>query len=219
LKSAEKYFVELSQSYFKDYKLALLHGKMTTEKKDEVMNNFKNKTFNILISTTVIEVGIDIPNASVILINNAERFGLSQLHQMRGRVGRGEAQSYCILVTKQRLERRTPDLQFDFLSSQQIEQNKTLIRLNSMEKYSDGFKLAEIDLKLRGPGEILGLKQSGIPEFIFSDLTKDLEILEIARRVAFEIIDNDPRLLNPQNIILKKILDVNNWGKVPYFRV
>ena len=88
-----------------------------------------------------------------------------------------------------------------------------------MEKYSDGFKLAEIDLKLRGPGEILGLKQSGIPEFIFSDLTKDLEILEIARKVAFEIIDNDPRLLNPQNIILKKILDVNNWGKVPYFRV
>ena len=220
LKSAEKYFVELSQSAFKNYKLALLHGKMTTEKKDEVMNNFKNKTFNILISTTVIEVGIDIPNASVILINNAERFGLSQLHQMRGRVGRGEAQSYCILVTKQRIEKRTPvDLEFNFLSSQQIEQNKTLIRLNSIEKHSDGFKLAEIDLKLRGPGEILGLKQSGIPEFIFSDLTKDLEILEIARRVAFEIIDNDPRLLNPQNIILKKILDVNNWGKVPYFRV
>jgi ATP-dependent DNA helicase RecG len=220
LKSAEKYFSELSQSTFKNYRMELLHGKMNAEKKDNIMNDFLNKKFDILISTSVIEVGIDIANATVILINNAERFGLSQLHQMRGRVGRGDKQSYCILVTSNKTEKNNNlNFEFNFLSKQQIEKHKTMIRLNSMVKYSDGFKLAEIDLKLRGPGDIFGLKQSGIPEFVFADLTTDLDILETARQNAFELIDFDPNLSAPESSLIKKHLDENLTRKGFYIRV
>ncbi len=164
-KAATKEAEELQKGEFKDLKIGLLHGKMKPEDKDKVMAEFKDKKYDILVSTTVVEVGVDVPNATVMMIENAERFGLSQLHQLRGRVGRSSIQSYCILVS----------------SSQQAED-----RLEIMVKTNDGFVIAEKDLELRGPGEFLGVRQSGLPELHLTDLTRDLEILEIARKSAFE---------------------------------
>ena len=148
LKAAETYYGELKNSIFQDFRVGLIHGRMSWEEKRETMFKFANKEFDVLISTTVIEVGIDIPNASVMIINDAHRFGLSQLHQLRGRIGRGNAQSHCILVTSNNLSKRQNDssFNFDFLSDSQIQKNKTIIRLNSLVKYTSGFKLAEIDL-------------------------------------------------------------------------
>ncbi len=168
-KAATKMYEELSSGEFKDLKLGLLHGKLKPDEKDEVMKNFKNGEYNILVSTTVVEVGVDVPNATVMMIENAERFGLSQLHQLRGRVGRGSAQSYCILVSGSRNE-------------------ETIRRLNVMTETNDGFIIAEKDLEIRGPGEFLGIRQSGIAELHLTDLTKDIKILEIARKSAFDYI-------------------------------
>lgn len=162
----------LRQGEFKDLKVGLLHGKMKSEEKDEVMRAFKNKEYDVLVSTTVVEVGVDVPNATVIVIENAERFGLSQLHQLRGRVGRSSLQSYCVLVSSS--------------SSQD-----TLMRLNIMTQTNDGFVIAEKDLEIRGPGEFLGLRQSGLPELNLTDLTKDIKILECARKSAFEFLQNN----------------------------
>ena len=155
---------------------------MTGEEKDQVMNDFKNGKFDILVATTVVEVGIDNPNATVIVIENAERFGLSQLHQLRGRVGRGDNQSYCALITQ----------------STNIEVKK---RLEIMTKTNNGFIISQKDLELRGPGEFLGTRQSGLPDFKLADLINDSEILEQARNCAIEFantedINNYPILKN-----------------------
>ena len=136
------------------------------------MKAFKDKKYDVLVSTTVVEVGVDVPNATVIVIENAERFGLSQLHQLRGRVGRNDLQSYCVLVSSS--------------ASQD-----TLMRLNIMTETNDGFVIAEKDLEIRGPGEFLGIRQSGLPELNLTDLTKDIKILECARDAAFEFLKNN----------------------------
>jgi len=153
----------------------MLHGKMSGQDKDEIMEAFRRREFDLLVSTTVIEVGVDIPNASVMIIENAERFGLSQLHQLRGRVGRGEHESFCILVAGDRSK-------------------KTQHRLEVIEKYTDGFVIAEKDLELRGPGEIRGTRQSGMPDLVLGDLTQDVDIIEKARELALKMLDADPKL-------------------------
>ena len=160
---------------------------MNWREKEETMLDFKIGKYDILISTTVIEVGIDIPDANIIIINDAERFGLSQLHQLRGRVGRGSQQAYCILVTKNELASKTKNFNynFDYLSKTQIDFHKSKIRLNAMVRHKSGFELSEVDLKLRGPGDIFGKMQSGFPQLDFADLQEitlkgqnaDLQIL------------------------------------------
>ncbi len=208
LKAAETYYNDLKETVFKKFKVGLIHGRMNWDEKRDVMLKFANKEFDVLISTTVIEVGIDIPNANIMIINDAHRFGLSQLHQLRGRIGRGTSQSYCILVTSENFSKRQYDesFSFDFLSDSQIQKNKTIIRLNSLVKYTSGFKLAEIDLKLRGPGDIYGIQQSGIPKFKYADLVNDQKILLKAKQKAFKIIGNDPKLSKKENAIMRKII-------------
>lgn len=156
---------------FPEYKIGLLHGKLKNDEKDDVMNKFKNKEYNILVSTTVVEVGVDVPNATVIVIENAERFGLSQLHQLRGRVGRSDLQSYCVL-------------------SSSTKSMETKARLNIMTQTNDGFVIAEKDLQLRGPGEFLGTRQSGLPDMIIGDIVNDSKILELARSEAINFVKN-----------------------------
>ena len=171
-KAATKEAEELQNGYFKDLKVGLLHGKMKTDEKDKVMSDFKNKVYDVLVCTTVVEVGVDVPNATVIVIENAERFGLSQLHQLRGRVGRNSLQSYCVLVSSTKNE-------------------DTLTRLNVLVQTNDGFVIAEKDLEIRGPGEFLGIRQSGLVELHLADLTKDLHILELAREEVKLFLENN----------------------------
>ncbi len=170
-KNATQEYEKLKTTVFKDYKLGLLHGKLDNKEKEEVMADFKNKKFDILISTTVVEVGVDVPNATVIVIENAERFGLSQLHQLRGRVGRSSDQSYCVLVSSG--------------SSKTIKD-----RLGIMTQTNDGFVVAQKDLEIRGPGEFLGTRQSGIQELGITDIVSDVKILERARKQAFNLVEN-----------------------------
>ena len=168
-KAATKEAEHLQQDVFPQFKVGLLHGKLKNDEKEQVMNDFKNKKYDILVSTTVVEVGVDVPNATVIVIENAERFGLSQLHQLRGRVGRSALQSYCVLVSGTKSQ-------------------ETRERLNIMTQTNDGFVIAEKDLQLRGPGEFLGTRQSGLPDLIISDIVKDAKILELARMEAIDFI-------------------------------
>lgn len=154
---------------FPNYKIGLLHGKLKNDEKDEVMEKFKNKEYDILVSTTVVEVGVDVPNATVIVIENAERFGLSQLHQLRGRVGRSDLQSYCVL-------------------SSSTKSQETRARLDIMTQTNDGFVIAEKDLQIRGPGEFLGTRQSGLPDMIIADIVNDAKILEQARCEAIDFV-------------------------------
>ena len=156
----------LKTDVFPEYEVGLLHGKMKPAEKDEVMTAFSANRIQILVATTVIEVGVDVPNSSVMLIEHAERFGLSQLHQLRGRVGRGAAESFCILLA-----------QFSKTKEAQA-------RLKIMEETTDGFKIAEKDLEIRGPGEVMGTRQSGIPAFRIANIVRDQKILELARREA-----------------------------------
>ena len=159
----------LQNEVFPQYKIGLLHGKLKNDEKEQIMANFKNKKYDILVSTTVVEVGVDVPNATVMVIENAERFGLSQLHQLRGRVGRSALQSYCVLVSASRSQ-------------------ETRERLNIMTQTNDGFVIAEKDLQLRGPGEFLGTRQSGLPDLIISDIVRDAKILELARNEAIDFV-------------------------------
>ncbi len=209
LKAAQTYFEALSKSFLKDVKVGLIHGRMSWQEKENIMFQFLSKKYDVLISTTVIEVGIDIPDANIILINNAERFGLSQLHQLRGRVGRGNKQAYCILVTKDEYAAINNKLNFDFeyLSQAQLEKHKTFVRMQTMVKHIDGFKVAEVDLKLRGPGDIFGTKQSGFPELKFADVIKDTDIIVDAKATAFKIIQDDPQLQHNNYIIRKTLTD------------
>lgn len=157
---------------FPEYKIGLLHGKLKNDEKDEVMEKFKNKEYDILVSTTVVEVGVNVPNATVIVIENAERFGLSQLHQLRGRVGRSDLQSYCVL-------------------SSSTKSQETRARLDIMTQTNDGFVIAEKDLQIRGPGEFLGTRQSGLPDMIIADIVNDAKILELARAEAIDFVKNN----------------------------
>lgn len=177
---------KLQKEVFPELKIGLLHGKLKNDEKDSVMKDFKDGKFDILVSTTVVEVGVDVPNATVMVIENAERFGLSQLHQLRGRVGRCEHQSYCILSSST----RNPETQ---------------ARLEIMTQTNDGFVIAEKDLELRGPGEFLGVRQSGLPDMIIADIVKDTKILEIARKEAIDFVKNNdlslyPLLENAENL-------------------
>jgi ATP-dependent DNA helicase RecG len=210
LKAAETFYEELKKTYLKKLRIALIHGKMPWQQKEEVMQLFLAKEYDVLIATTVIEVGIDIPDANIILINDAHRFGLSQLHQLRGRIGRGKAEAYCILVTKKgfvpQVKHAFNDIDVSYMSSSQIEKYKTAIRLQSMVKHRDGFKIAEIDMKLRGPGDIFGTRQSGFPELKYADLITDTDIVMHAKYSAFKIIEEDPHLTSEKNIIIRQNL-------------
>lgn len=185
---------KLQKEVFPQFKIGLLHGKLKNDEKEQVMSDFKNKKYDILVSTTVVEVGVDVPNATVMLIENAERFGLSQLHQLRGRVGRNSLQSYCILQTASKSQ-------------------ETRERLKIMTETNDGFVIAEKDLQLRGPGEFLGTRQSGLPDLIISDIVRDAKILEIARNEAIDFvkshkIDDYPKLKEITSLTLFSGLDI-----------
>lgn len=176
---------QLDKYVFPECQVGLIHGRLKTEEKDTIMNRFSNNEINILVSTTVIEVGVDIPNATVMLVEHAERFGLTQLHQLRGRVGRGAEKSYCILV-----KRKVTDTSQD--------------RLSIMERTNDGFVIADEDLKLRGPGEFFGIRQSGFLQFRIANLLTDGPIIRSARKVAFEIAKNDPNLTDKNHQFIRK---------------
>ncbi len=208
LKAATTLFEELSNSHLHKLRLGLIHGRMSWQEKKEVMLRFLKKEFEALVSTTVIEVGIDIPDANIILINDAQRFGLSQLHQLRGRVGRGTKQAYCILVAKDSLVSKTNqrELNLEYLPPAQIEKYKSSVRLQTMVKYNDGFRIAEIDLKLRGPGDIFGTMQSGFPELKYADIINDTQIIIDAKQKAFSIVEKDPKFVLPENQIIKQNL-------------
>lgn len=182
---AEEYYKILSAGEFKSYRLGLLHGKMKPKEKDDIMRRFKDGEIQLLISTVVIEVGVDVPNAAIMVIENAERFGLSQLHQLRGRIGRGSIKSTCILV-----------------SEAQNEEAKS--RFDIMCQTSDGFKIANADLELRGPGDFFGKRQSGLPQLNLADILTDTEVLLKAQRQAQKVIANDRDLSKPENHRLRK---------------
>ena len=187
-----KSVLELAKHYktevFSEYKVEYIHGKMKQKEKDKIMENFKNGEVQILVSTTVIEVGVNVPNATIMVVENAERFGLAQLHQLRGRVGRGEAQSYCILKYQGNSE-------------------VTLKRMKVMQDTSDGFIISEKDLELRGTGEFFGTKQHGIPEFKIANLYTDISILREVQEVANNIIKDDATLEKTENKKLKQIVE------------
>ncbi len=188
VKSVIKEAEELKQVVFKEYNVEILHGQLSSKKREEIMQRFENKELDVLISTTVVEVGIDVKNATVMLIENADRFGLSQLHQLRGRIRRGEHKSYCILFA---------DLKTD----------EAFKRINSFLKTEDGFELANKDLEIRGEGEIFGDRQWGIPDLKISSIVRDKEILEKSRKDAFSIIKNDISLSSPITKVLINFLN------------
>ncbi len=205
LKAATEAHDHLSKEVFSHMKVGLLHGRMTSDEKNDVMTAFKAGKIDILVATTVIEVGIDIPNASVMVIEHAERFGLSQLHQLRGRVGRGTELSHCILMAPDwmsKLVKQTSSL--PTMLDEQEEQLKAVRRLQTMIETTNGFKIAEIDLELRGPGDFFGTRQSGLPELQIANLVTDGEILSLARTEAFQLIDDDPHLRRPEHQLLRK---------------
>jgi ATP-dependent DNA helicase RecG len=196
LKAATDMARHFQQDVFGDREVGLIHGRLPVDEKDAIMRRFKAGELHVLVSTTVIEVGIDVPNASVMLIEHAERFGLSQLHQLRGRVGRGPWSSYCILLTGTRLG------------------EDARRRIEAMVATADGFRIAEIDLELRGPGEFFGTRQSGLPEFRVADLVRDARVLEEARREATALITADPELRDPLLRPLREQLLVRWRGKL-----
>ncbi|MBQ6884306.1 MAG: ATP-dependent DNA helicase RecG [Clostridia bacterium] len=185
IKSAEQYFAEINDGEFKNYSVGLLHGKMKPKDKDAVMRAFKNGEIQLLVCTTVIEVGIDVPNAAIMVIENAERFGLSQLHQLRGRIGRGQYKSTCIFIS-------------DYKSGTTAE------RLNVIKSNTDGFKIADEDLRLRGPGDFLGSRQHGLPQLKIADIYADNDIMRLASMAAATLLERDPKLTEPNNANLRK---------------
>ena len=195
LRAATEMAERLQREVFTDRRVGLLHGRLGFQDKERVMREFKDGAVDILVSTTVIEVGIDVPNASVMLIEHAERFGLSQLHQLRGRVGRGPWKSYCIL-----------------LASSSSEDARR--RIDALTATNDGFRIAEVDLELRGPGDFFGTRQSGLPDFRVADLLRDGAMLEEARREAFALVQTDPKLLAPEHRGLRASLLTRWRGKL-----
>lgn len=201
LKSLEDGYENICET-FRDYKVAFVHGQMKPQEKEYQMNLFASHEAHILVATTVIEVGVNVPNATTMLIENAERFGLSQLHQLRGRVGRGEGQSYCILMSKRKIAKDTRK------------------RLELMTSTTDGFAIAEADMQMRGPGDIEGTMQSGIPiDLHIADLATDGQIVQLARDTACTILDSDPDLQSPANALIRSQLDllttrVRDWSRI-----
>lgn len=195
LRDATTMTAHLQQDIFPDYRIGLVHGRMAPQDKDAVMAEFKSGRLHVLVATTVIEVGIDVPNASLMVIEHAERFGLSQLHQLRGRVGRGTAESQCILLAQ-------------FQKSDSARQ-----RLAVMEQTCDGFKIAEADFSIRGPGEFLGTRQSGLTDFRVANIARDIRILTDARRAAFCLIAADPKLEKPEHRLLRRVLEDRAAGR------
>ena len=193
-------YESLSRSFpMPEYQISIVHGQMKSEDKAYEMQRFIEGKTQIMVATTVIEVGVNIPNASVMIIESAERFGLSQLHQLRGRVGRGADQSYCILMTGQK------------------QSQEAKIRMETMVRSNDGFEIAEVDLKLRGPGNLMGTQQSGILQFKIADLIQDQPLLKAAREKAFQILNEYPSLKHPDHQCIKKTLaalkfDSNIWN-------
>jgi ATP-dependent DNA helicase RecG len=192
-RAAVQEYERLSRDVFPDLRLGLLHGRMASGDKDTVMRSFRDHELDVLVSTAVVEVGVDVPNATVILIEGADRFGLAQLHQFRGRVRRSSEQAYCFLLS-------------DNVSSEAME------RLQIMETTSDGFKLAEEDLRLRGPGEYFGTRQSGMPDLKVAQLT-DVELIEEARTEASRLLDEDPELRRPEHDALRRAAE-RLWGRI-----
>ena len=194
LKSVKEYADELQRSIFPDLKVALIHGKMKAKEKDSIMASFVNGEIAVLVATTVIEVGVDVPNAAIMVVENADRFGLSQLHQLRGRVGRGKHKSYCVL--------------FEGSGGETAKE-----RLQVMSKTNDGFQIAEEDLKLRGPGDFFGSRQHGLPEMRIANFATDMSVLQKAQKAALEVLDCDPALEKPENKKLaehiEKMLEIN----------
>jgi ATP-dependent DNA helicase RecG len=183
------------------YQISIVHGRMKTEDRDYEMDLFIKQHTHIMVATTVIEVGVNVPNASVMVIESAERFGLSQLHQLRGRVGRGADQSYCILMTGQKLS------------------NESKTRMETMVRTNDGFEIAEVDLQLRGPGDISGTQQSGVLQLKIADIVKDQSILLVARECALEIVEEDATLSLPKNMGIRRYLEEisrgnSDWSKI-----
>jgi len=195
LRAATEMAERLQRDVFSERRVGLLHGRLGFAEKERVMREFTDGALHLLVSTTVIEVGIDVPNASVMLIEHAERFGLSQLHQLRGRVGRGPWKSYCILLTAAASE-------------------EARRRIDAMTSTNDGFRIAEADLELRGPGDFFGTRQSGLPEFRVADLLRDGAMLEEARREAFALVQADPKLLAPEHRALRAALLTRWRGKI-----
>ena len=187
LKSVIELALKYQKEVFPEYRVKYLHGKMRPKEKDAIMEEFKNGNIDILISTTVIEVGVNVPNASIMVIENAERFGLAQLHQLRGRVGRGEFKSYCILKYQG--------------NSEVIRQ-----RMKVMQDTNDGFIISEKDLELRGSGEFFGTKQHGLPEFKIANLFEDMPMLKIVQSLAIKILQKDPKLEKEENKLLKQMV-------------
>jgi len=183
------------------YQVSIVHGKLSNEQKDFEMQRFIRGETQVMVATTVIEVGVNIPNASVMVIESAERFGLSQLHQLRGRVGRGAEQSYCVLMTGYKLN------------------SDARLRMETMVRTSDGFEISEVDLKLRGPGDIEGTQQSGVMDLKLANLAQDGQILQLARQAAQTILDEDPDLVLPKNKVFAEQLASQqrtrqNWSKI-----
>ena len=186
---------------FPDYPISILHGKMKADAKDFEMQRFVKGETKIMVATTVIEVGVNVPNASVMVIENAEKFGLSQLHQLRGRVGRGAEQSYCVLMTGLKLSKEA----------------KT--RIETMVRTNDGFKIAETDLQLRGPGDLMGTQQSGALDLLISDLGADGRILQLARTAASDLLQADPEMNDNKNLLIRKHVTslsktAVNWSRI-----
>jgi ATP-dependent DNA helicase RecG len=196
LKDATQMAKNLQRDIFPEFKVGLIHGRLKSEEKEAVMADFKARRIHILVSTIVIEVGIDVPNASVMVIEHAERFGLSQLHQLRGRVGRGKDPSQCLLIAQYR-------------RSEEAER-----RLRVMEQTTDGFKIAEEDLAIRGPGELMGTQQSGLPDFRVANFARDIQLLNEARKEAFGVISSDPILSQPEHYFLKETLKERWKGRL-----
>ena len=189
VKSVEKLAENYKNEVFKDYNVEILHGKMKPKDKEQVMQDFKENKISILISTTVIEVGVDVPNANIMVIENAERFGLAQLHQLRGRVGRGQYQSYCVLKYNSKCSQVGKE------------------RMKTMQETNDGFVIAEKDLELRGSGEFFGTKQHGLPEFRIANIFEDVKILKLVQELALKIEMNDPKLEKEENKKLKALVN------------
>jgi ATP-dependent DNA helicase RecG len=184
-----------------DFRLGIVHGRMKPKDKDIEMARFSEGTSQILVATTVIEVGVNVPNASVMVVESAERFGLAQLHQLRGRVGRGSEQSYCILMTSGEISKEAN------------------LRMETMCRTNDGFEIAEVDMELRGPGDLMGTQQSGVPDLKMADLMRDREILTSARYIASRILEEDAELELPKHAILKTELKRVQSGRPDWSRI